>query len=510
MRFFILLLLLMIPQPALALSNNEIINNQTDIDFDNIETKDSIERKKCLSLLKLVQQPLIEFMKVSGIKDKSEFDLRNQLVLKLKKHHCNDMAWRKKAVRGLLAWLKSGSKKIAVFLPLTGPSAPLARATLNGMKASMGKDLVSFDRSVMVFDTQSSATGFKKAYASAMLLHRPDLVVGGLTPEDASFLVKLADAMRMPTMLLRNSREAQVDSPFVFKVFPNDRGLAVALVQSLRARGAKRVAILAPERRHQGLFVASFRDQLEVLGIGVSKDISYREGNFDFLDMSLRELLNINPETRKDELAELVEVKKKEAEDKNMPFDEKNVNLPPQVDFDALFIPDHFRNVKHIIRLLKYHGVSKKILLVGDQQWRSPSLFSPFDPFLEGALFADYIGFYDELPKSIGGLMVTSADEKSQTPAKEFIPPEMAQDTDFKLIGYRAGTLARMALTEDFTTRRALAKELATHTFAAGEFFVEGPGFDKNRLSYWPAFVFQVERQKIILNARFGPVSKSN
>ena len=72
---------------------------------------------------------------------------------------------------------------------------------------------------------------------------------------------------------------------------------------------------------------------------------------------------------------------------------ESQVKLPPQVDFDALFIPDYAKTIGQIAPTLAYYDIEHMALL-GTQGWHSPKLLERGREYVEGAVFAD--GFFKD------------------------------------------------------------------------------------------------------------------
>src|SRR5690606_24878972 len=88
------------------------------------------------------------------------------------------------------------------------------------------------------------------------------------------------------------------------------------------------------------------------------------------------------------------------AEAQRVPFDPRMVVLKPIVNFDAVLLPDDFRTARHFAKLFKFHQVDK-LTMIGNHEWRSPALVEPYDDFLEGSFFADFIGSYAKLPAAV-------------------------------------------------------------------------------------------------------------
>src|SRR5690606_8271449 len=141
------------------------------------------------------------------------------------------------------------------------------------------------------------------------------------------------------------------------------------------------------------------------------------------------------------------------------------------VDVDAVFLPDDFRSVRHFAKLFKYFGV-EKLAMIGNHEWRSPALIEPFDEFLEGSIFADFIGSYADIPRPLRVPVMGSP---------YFIHPENVIGVDFQLIGYRVARTAALASQNPAVKRRHLARMMLQLSSDAESFFGNGPIFDRER-----------------------------
>ena len=170
------------------------------------------------------------------------------------------------------------------------------------------------------------------------------------------------------------------------------------------------------------------------------------------------------------------------------------VLLKPMIEFDAVFIPDDFRTVRHFAKLFRYHMVGH-MPLIGNHEWRSPALIDPYDDFLDGSIFGDFIGSYTNLPGRISAPTVASP---------YFVSPEQVTTVDFQLIGYRAGKAAGMARQAARPNRRQLADAMLTFTSDKDGFFGRGRVFDQERHSQWPTYLFTIVKNTLVLDPILG------
>jgi ABC-type branched-subunit amino acid transport system substrate-binding protein len=88
-----------------------------------------------------------------------------------------------------------------------------------------------------------------------------------------------------------------------------------------------------------------------------------------------------------DEIKEIIGLKvasSKAKEKKSTKDDDK-----PDIDFDALFIPDSPRSIRMIVPQLAFYNIISEVKLLGTSVWNSPDLLKTDSDQLEGAVFTD-------------------------------------------------------------------------------------------------------------------------
>jgi hypothetical protein len=234
-----------------------------------------------------------------------------------------------------------------------------------------------------------------------------------------------------------------------------------------------------------------FQAALEKSGGRIVQNIVYTPNNFDSMQGVSRQLFRTEAAEREGEYRAAYRKARQKAAAEHVPFDPRMVVLKPIVDFDAVFLPDDFRMARHFAKLFEFYQVDK-LAMIGNHEWRSPALVQPFDAFMEGSFFADFIGAYDKLPPS-----VSAPTEGSPY----FVHPQNVMPVDFQLIGYRVAKTARLALKGPMPSRRGVNDALVAVASDNGAFFGNGKVFDKERQSNWPTFLFNVTKGQITLGS---------
>lgn len=329
----------------------------------------------------------------------------------------------------------------------------------------------------------------QQALAELVLVHQVAAIMGGTQRRDATLLAEWAAQLRIAFINLAPfSYLGAKRSRFAFTVFPSEMKLAQKMAQYLTQKNYKKIAILRPARNDAVNFSNNVARLVKKAGIDASIQWVYFSSDYASLEDAVKRLFKIDRKLREKEFKDLYEKMKKEAEDKKIPFNPNQVILPPLVEVDAVIIPDNFRIVRHIAKIMQFHGV-RSLPLVGHQQWRAPELVEPTDPFLNGAVFVDYIGRYDQLPDVLTG------GGNSENPF--FIASGEANKLDYRLVGYRAAHIMLTLLHSEPQKRYGIADKLMKFEMPAQGPFANGAVFTPQRMSQWPAFMLKVQERSL-------------
>ena len=404
---------------------------------------------------------------------------------------CADQAEKRRdAVQTVVAAVNTHADKVGVILPLTGPKSKFANYIVQGIRAAFQESGGNMDDVVVLKDSAGLVKTAESKLAELVFKDKVGIVMGGLDRAEADMLAAWSKELMMPLTLLSRDREAVGDSPWAFRVYPDEKRLAETLVAAGLKRGLKRVSIVRPDNHKSDKIADYFRKALAANGGQVVNDLVYTPGNFDSMQATSRQLFQIDANNRRDEYRAAYMKARADAAKEGVPFDQRMVVLRPIINFDAVFIPDDFLSVRHFAKLFKFHMVDK-LPLIGNHEWRSPALVEPWDSFLEGSFFADFIGSYQKLPSGLAAETVGSP---------YFVRPQQVVVTDFQLIGYRAGKVARLTVDGGKgKTRREFNRILAALSSDGQNFFGAGKIFDDARQSNWPTYLFSVSKGELVL-----------
>lgn len=411
-------------------------------------------------------------------------------LLAAKPDDCASPERRRATVKAVADAVIGHSGKIGVILPLSGPRGRLTTYVLNGMRASFKEAGMKFDDVVVLKDSAGVAANAEGKLAELVFKDRVAMVIGGMEKAEADALAKQAAALQLPVVLVNRDRDVIQPAKTAFRVYPDEKRLADTLEKSAKARGFHRFVVLRPSTGKSDKIADYFRKAVAMDNGTVVHDLIYTPGNFESMSAIGRTMFQADMANRKDEYTQAYKKAKQAAAAEGVPFDPRMVVLRPVIDFDAVFLPDDFRTVRHFAKLFKFHMVNK-LPMIGNHEWRSPALVAPWDSFLEGSFFADFIGNYTRLPAP-----VTAPTGNSPY----FVQPQNVVQVDFQLIGYRLGRVGTMAIQSSALSRARLAAAMPGWQSDAQAFFGKGAVFDGDRNCNWPTYVFSVAKERIVLD----------
>ena len=381
-------------------------------------------------------------------------------------------------------------KKIGVMLPLSSPRfSEQSMSVISGMHGYFN-DSAEFRRFVIIKDSYGSNRDLRAKLAELILVDKVAVIIGGITIDDAVILDSYADKLMIPTLLLRHPEPKKISSRNTFYINPDGKRLAAGLARYVLRKKFTRIGVLEP-RFKKNRFNRIFIDQLAKSKIEVST-YAYTPNDYESMEAAAKKMFGIDFEERKEEYDDLVTARKEESKGLGITFQKRFVTLPPIINIDAVFLPDHFRNVRHFIKIFRFLGVDH-IPLIGNQQWRSSHLVNPPESFLNGSVFIDFVGSYRYLPP---GIEIPPLERPNLLSAKDTV------SVDFQLMGYRSISVAKSALDTGKKRRklRLVIKDLQEET---RKYFPPGPIFNQRKSAQWPGFLFRIDGEKVILHSSY-------
>jgi ABC-type branched-subunit amino acid transport system substrate-binding protein len=299
-----------------------------------------------------------------------------------------------------------GVPRVAILLPLTGPSAKLGQAMLNAAQLALFH-FANKEFELLPQDTHGTAAGAETAMALA-IGDGAELVLGPLYAHSVEAVAPAARAAGVTVIAFSNDRRVAGDGVFTMGFLPSEQVRRV--VQFAADKGLRRFALLAPNNHFgtaitDALTEAAAESDAEVTQVEyydpdatdfapVIKRLGHYNARRQNLLHQRRILRNRGDEVARQALRRL-----------------KNRQTLGDVPFDALLIADGGKRLQAIAALLPYYDIDpKKTRMLGTGQWDVGSNIAGgvgAEPALVGAWFAapserDRTGFVKQYTEIYG------------------------------------------------------------------------------------------------------------
>lgn len=379
----------------------------------------------CSKLYQRYVTVLQELWKRRGLNLKPENTDGYSTIEDLTPDHCKETESRNELIQTLARILNHHSGKIAIILPIN--KYPHLKIIISAFEAHAQSQGIDPKKTFLYYDTEEKDDKLHQALASSIFEHRVTAIIGGSEPKEAETLRSWGTKILVPTFILMDPHNTP-PSPFVFYAHPTQKTLAHAAVEANLRFGHKKISILTPADQHSDKFVAAYTEKAKASGITILHQVSYDYKRFDLMEAAAKKIFRLDGTDRKDELKKLYETAKQHAKESGTKFNPKMVALQPDVQQDAVLIPDTFRIARHFAKIFVFLGV-RKLPIFGHFEWRSVGLINPWDPFLGNAYFVDFQGLYSSFPDSI---------KLSNLESPFFVPNDKIELADFSILGWRA------------------------------------------------------------------------
>jgi ABC-type branched-subunit amino acid transport system substrate-binding protein len=308
---------------------------------------------------------------------------------------------------------EGASGTIGVVLPLTGPYSSYGEESLRGIlfaarifgaeREAAGAGAAAKSGRVRVIVRDSGGDPSRAAAAVRDLAQLDDVVaiVGPLRSGSSEAAARVAEEEGVPLLTLTNLESVPRDRPnvFRFRTTPEDelRYLVNYTFENLEAR---RFAVLYPEDGYGRGMRDYFWSMVDERGGWLVAASAYDPDSTDF-GKSIQALIGYELLTRREHRAlaeregflrrgrrlrpsENALLARQIASDMIGPEGER---LPPIVDFDALFIPDDYEQLKGLLPQLAFNELTG-VQLLGAGNWNNPELIDIARDHVSGAVIS--------------------------------------------------------------------------------------------------------------------------
>lgn len=281
---------------------------------------------------------------------------------------------------------------IGVALPLSGPYAALGQATLRGVV--MGLDLYGENPGryrLIVRDTQGDP---QKAAAVTRELANEGVnaIIGPVRSTEAAAASATADEARVPLLTFSQEEIQNETTPtsYVFRFGLSKQAEVGALVEyAMEVLEAQRFAILYPRDAYGTEFKNLFWETVERRGGRIVGCEGYEPEAVD-IQNEVKKLVGLQylSSEERARIAERDKLERRRERNEERLLSPEFANLPPYVDFDALFVPDFAGNVGVVLPQLRFYDV-RDVALLGTSGWNDPKLLELAKREATGAVFVD-------------------------------------------------------------------------------------------------------------------------
>ncbi|HVO67805.1 MAG TPA: penicillin-binding protein activator [Syntrophales bacterium] len=278
------------------------------------------------------------------------------------------------------------SNTIGCVLPLSGRYASVGNKALDSILLAAGifDPLVKSPIKLIIEDSKSQPEGAKAAVTKLALKDGVICILGPIGNIEALEAAKEAQKLKIPIITLTEKEGITDIGDYVLRSYMTNSMQIEALVKyATEEWGLTRFTVLYPDDHYGREMEMLFRKEVGRQRGEIRKARSYDKTQTDFGD----------------EIKEIIGLKETSPKAKVKTGTKKDDNKP-DIDFDALFIPDTPGSLKMIVpQLAFYNIISSGVKLMGTSVWDSPDILKTDGDHLEGAVFTDSFSlnsFYPE------------------------------------------------------------------------------------------------------------------
>lgn len=282
------------------------------------------------------------------------------------------------------------SRTIGAVLPLTGRHAAIAQRTLRGLQLGLGLyGANKSDLRLAVVDSEGNPDGARRAVERLVVEDHVIAMVGSLLSRTSIAAASKADELGLPSVALSQKSGLTDVGESVFRnALTSEMQVRELVKTAMETLKLSRFAILYPNDAYGVEFANLFWDEVLARGGQITAAQPYDPKETDFSGPVKRLVGRYYVEDRvreyKTKLSEWYKGQKSLRGRQKPPDD----LLTPQMDFEAIFVPDGSRAIGQIAPTLSYYDV-QDIRLLGTNLWNSQDLVRKASKAVNGAVFVD-------------------------------------------------------------------------------------------------------------------------
>jgi ABC-type branched-subunit amino acid transport system substrate-binding protein len=299
---------------------------------------------------------------------------------------------------------------IGVAVPLSGKFKAWGEAILQGVALAIPE---GGPIRVVAKDTRGEPDGAAEAVAQ-LAAEGAVAIVGGVTNAEALRAATAAQQAGVPLLSLSKVDGVADGRPYVFRLMLTAQAQAQALAEfAIARRGLRKVVVLYPEIPYGTELRTAFGAEVEARGGSIHRAVGYEGDRANFAPM-VKELVGRSQVEQRADWRETSRAITKEITDpyrRAKALEKARKELPPLIEFDAVFVPDFARSVTLLAPTLAVEDVVtacdpreieriqkvspwtvRPVLLLGGNGWDDPAIVEKAGKYVECAVFVD--GFF--------------------------------------------------------------------------------------------------------------------
>ncbi|MBU6376183.1 MAG: penicillin-binding protein activator, partial [Bdellovibrionales bacterium] len=284
----------------------------------------------------------------------------------------------------------SGGATLGLLLPLKGRFSSVSQKVIQSATLALGIFGPNADQKVELIiedsgdDAESALAALERLYSK----HRVAAVLGPILSKGSGAIIQRAEELGLPLVSLAQQQTENLGE------FSSQAAIGPALQtrelarQAIQVMGLKRFAILAPKDKFGSEYSQHFWNAVDQLGGTVTAYETYESGETDFRKSVDRLAGLFYSDSRQRELKTLAEERDQNQIKKKTRKTEKFFNLPPVVNFDAVFIADEPKTASFALPTFTYRDIDQ-IQFLGLSTWNSSDFIQRAQKAANGVIFMD-------------------------------------------------------------------------------------------------------------------------
>lgn len=301
--------------------------------------------------------------------------------------------------------------KVGVVLPLSGQYRAYGQQLKAGIEYAMRGSGIQ----LVIRDSRGEAEEAAGQIENLVFEEHVIAAIGGILTTEADAAAHKADELGLPFFAFSRTEDFTGRSEWIFRDMLTNGQIADALVDfAMNGRQMKRFAVLHPELPYGEEMLQLFWERVEKNGGEVRKAESYAPDTTTFSE-PIRKLVSRDQlENREEYLRKVRELRaqKLDARQRRNAMERIRAGVSPQIDFDALFVPDQWKTVALIAPALAFEDVItnwcdtrdieriekttgqkvRPVMMLGGNLWNHPELPTRAGKYVNCSVFVD--GFH--------------------------------------------------------------------------------------------------------------------